>query len=294
MTAADHRGHAVQRGLERQVERPVPAVHQHVRSGLDLRQGPGLRGEVVGAGAAACYHRAAEPGGGQPGLLVLDVEGGLPDQGRADLAAIPVHGVPFVRLQAPEAEQVVPGDPLGQRDQAGVAERQPAPSGADVQLDQHADGYAVPAGRSREHVYLDFVVDNHGQPGLGGGLRHLVKRGRVNDLIRDQDVGKPGPGQDQRLPGGLAGHARAAARGQLLLHQCRALVGLEVRTQGCALAGEERRAPLDVPVRGGLVDYQARRHELIQRRRRQDDHPASRVIYTCEPSQPRICPDKVA
>jgi len=51
--SADHRGHAVQRWLERQVERQISTVHEHVRSGLDLGQGAGLRGEVVRAGAAA-------------------------------------------------------------------------------------------------------------------------------------------------------------------------------------------------------------------------------------------------
>ncbi|HXO23246.1 MAG TPA: hypothetical protein VN870_01620 [Streptosporangiaceae bacterium] len=123
VTSADHRGHAVQRWLERQVERPVSTVHEHVRSRLDLGQGAGLRGEVVRAGAAARHHRTAEPGGAQPGQLVLDVQRGLLDQGGADLAAVPVYGVPLVRLQAAEVERVVSGDPLGQRDQAGVAER---------------------------------------------------------------------------------------------------------------------------------------------------------------------------
>jgi len=58
----------------------------------------------------------------------------------------------------------------------------------------------VPAGHSGEHVYLGLVIDDDDQAGSGGGLGDLVQRGRVDDLIRDQDVGEPGPGQDQRLP----------------------------------------------------------------------------------------------
>ena len=200
VAAADHGGHAVQRRFERQIERAVTAVHQHVRTGLHLGKGTRPGGEVIGSGAAARDDLAVESRGGKPGPFLLDLGGGLMDEGGAYLTAVPVHRVALVRLQAAKAEPVMPGGLLGERDQAGVAERQPAPAGADVQLDQHPDRHAMPAGHPGKQVQLRLVVDHHGKSGERGSPGEFVQCRRVDHLIRDQYVGKPGAGQDQSLP----------------------------------------------------------------------------------------------
>ena len=119
-----------------------------------------------------------------------------PDEGGAHLTAVPVHRVALVGLQAAEAEPVVPGDLLGERDQAGVAERQPAPPGADVQLDQHPDRHAVPAGHRRPA----------GRPGLrrrrprSGGRWRPPRRARRAPPRRPPDS-RSGCRETRRGPG---------------------------------------------------------------------------------------------
>src|ERR1700744_5746159 len=65
--------------------RRLITVATQYRAGSHGRRA-GLRGQVVGAGAPARAHRAVESGPGQPGLLVPDLQGRLPDQGGPDLA----------------------------------------------------------------------------------------------------------------------------------------------------------------------------------------------------------------
>ncbi len=173
-------------------------------------------------------------------------------------------GLALVGLQAREAQARRRRDLLRDR-HGGLAGRDAAAAGADVDLHEAFEGDAVLDRRRREVVDVAEVVDADQHPRPGGERGEALDLLRRDHLVGDQHVADAGAHQRLGLADLLAADAAGAAPLDLQDRDVGRLVGLGVRPVAQAVRLHEAAELVDVALEGVEVDQQAGGVHLLDR-----------------------------
>ena len=139
---------------------------------------------------------------------------------------------------------------------------------AHVHLHEHAESHAGGPRRLRQRFHILGLVDADAHLGPPCQFSQPAHLDRANDLVGNEDVGKPGIGEDFGLVE-LGAEKAASARRRNIARQPGALQRLEMDAHGNRPVAKGAEHPPQVGVDNVEIDHQLRR---VERRERLADY----------------------